>query len=35
VKGEVEVQDDIDQNYGFVDEFLDEALNTSNIYEAQ
>jgi hypothetical protein len=34
-KGEEEVQDDVDQNYGFVDEFLEEALNTSNIYEAQ
>jgi hypothetical protein len=33
-KGE-EVQDDTDHNYGFVDEFLEEALNTSNIYEAQ
>jgi hypothetical protein len=35
VKGEEEVQDDTDQNYGFVDEFLEEAFNTSNIYEAQ
>ena len=35
VKGEEEIQDDTDQNYGFVDEFLEEALNTSNIYEAQ
>jgi hypothetical protein len=32
---EKEVQDDTDQNYGFIDEFLKEALNTSNIYEAQ
>jgi hypothetical protein len=35
VKGEEEVQDDTDQNYGFVDELLEEALNTSSIYEAQ
>jgi hypothetical protein len=35
VKGEEEVQDDTDQSYGFVDEFLEKALNTSNIYEAQ
>jgi hypothetical protein len=35
VKGEEEVQNDTDHNYGFVDEFLEEALNTSNIYEAQ
>jgi hypothetical protein len=34
-KGEEEVQDDADLNYGFVDELLEEALNTSNIYEAQ
>jgi hypothetical protein len=30
-----EVQDDTDHNYGFVYEFLEEALNTSNSYEAQ
>jgi hypothetical protein len=30
-----EVQDDTDHNYGFVNEFLEEALNTSNIYDAQ
>jgi hypothetical protein len=35
VKGEEEVLDDTYQNYGFIDEFLEEALNTSNIYEAQ
>jgi hypothetical protein len=35
VKGEEEVQDDIDHNYGFVDEFLEKAWSTSNIYEAQ
>jgi hypothetical protein len=34
-KGEEEVQDDADQSYGFVDEFLEEALNTFNTYEAQ
>jgi hypothetical protein len=34
-KGEEEVQDDTDRGYGFVDEFLEDALNTSNIYEAQ
>jgi hypothetical protein len=34
-KGEEEVQDDTDQNYGLVDEFLEAALNTSNIYESQ
>jgi hypothetical protein len=35
VKGEKEFQDDTDHGYGFVDEFLKEALNTSNIYESQ
>ena len=35
VKGEEELQNDTDHNYGFVDEFLEDALNTSNIYEAQ
>jgi hypothetical protein len=35
VKGEEELQDDADHIYGFVDEFLEEALKTSNIYEAQ
>jgi hypothetical protein len=35
VKGKEEVQDDADQNYGFVNEFLKEALNTSNIYDIQ
>jgi hypothetical protein len=33
-KGEEEFQDDADLNYGFVDEFLEVALNASNIYEA-
>jgi hypothetical protein len=35
VKGEEEIQDDTDYGYSFVDEFLEKALNTSNIYEAQ
>jgi hypothetical protein len=35
MKGEEEVQDDTDHGYGFVDKFLEEALNTANIYEAQ
>jgi hypothetical protein len=35
VKGEEELQDDTDHGYGFIDEFLEEALNTSNVYEAQ
>jgi hypothetical protein len=35
MKGEEEVQDDTDHGYGFVDEFLEEALNSSNIYESQ
>jgi hypothetical protein len=35
VKGEEEVQDDADHKYEFVDEFLEEALNTSNMYKAQ
>ena len=35
VKGEEEVQDSREQDYGFIDEFLEEAVNTSNIYESQ
>ena len=35
VKGEEEVQDGTEQDYGFIDEFLEEAINTSNIYESQ
>jgi hypothetical protein len=35
VKGEEELQDSIEQDYGFIDEFLDEAVNNSNIYESQ
>jgi hypothetical protein len=34
VKGEEELQEGIDQDYGFIDEFLEEALHTSNIYES-
>jgi hypothetical protein len=34
-KGEEEVQDVTNHNRGFVDEFLEEGLNTSNIHEAQ
>jgi hypothetical protein len=35
VKGEEELQDSTEQDYGFTDEFLEEAVNTSNIYESQ
>jgi hypothetical protein len=35
VKGEEELQDGSEQDYGFIDEFLEEAVNTSNIYESQ
>jgi hypothetical protein len=35
VKGEKELQDDTEQDYGFIYEFLEEAVNTSNIYESQ
>jgi hypothetical protein len=35
VKGEEELQDGTEQDYGFIDEFLEEAVNTSNIYESQ
>ena len=35
VKGEEEVQDGTEQDYGFIDEFLEEAINTSSIYESQ
>jgi hypothetical protein len=34
-KGEEEVQDEADHGYGLVDDFHEEALNTSNIYESQ
>ena len=35
MKGEEELQDGTEQDYGFIDEFLEEAVNTSNIYESQ
>jgi hypothetical protein len=35
VKGEEELQDGKDQDYGFIDEFLEDTVNTSNIYESQ
>ena len=35
VKGEKEFPDRREQDYGFIDEFLEEAVNTSNIYESQ
>jgi hypothetical protein len=35
VKGEKELHDNAEQSYGFIDKFLGEALNTSNIYDAQ
>ena len=35
VKGEEELQDGTEQDYGFIDEFREEAVNTSNIYESQ
>jgi hypothetical protein len=34
VNGEEELQDCTEQDYGFIDEFLEEAVNTSNIYES-
>ena len=33
--GEEEVQDDTDHTYCFIDEYLEEAINTSNIYESR
>jgi hypothetical protein len=35
VKGEEELQDGSGQDYGFIDEFLEEAVNTSKIDESQ
>jgi hypothetical protein len=35
VKGEKEVQDGTEHDYGFIEEFLEEAVNTSHIYESQ
>jgi hypothetical protein len=34
VKGEDVIKDITDQTYAFVDEFLEEAMNSSSIYEA-
>jgi hypothetical protein len=31
MKEEEELQDGLEQDYGFIDEFLEEAVNTSNI----
>jgi hypothetical protein len=33
-KGEDIINDNTDRNYGFVDEFLEEAMKNSSIYEA-
>jgi hypothetical protein len=35
VRGEEEVPNGREQDYGFIDAFLKEAVNTSNIYESQ
>jgi hypothetical protein len=35
VKWEEELQDSTEQDYGFIDEFLEKVVNTSNIYESQ
>ena len=35
VTGEEGVQDDTDHNYGCIDEYLEVATNTSNIYESR
>jgi hypothetical protein len=34
VKGEEELQDGTEQDYAFIEEFLEEAVNTSNIYQS-
>ena len=34
VRGEEEVQEDSDQTYRFVDEFLEEAVRSSSIFES-
>jgi hypothetical protein len=34
VKGEEEIQDDNGHTYGFIDEYLEEAINTSKFYES-
>jgi hypothetical protein len=33
VKGEEKIQIDKDHTYGFIDEYLEQAINTSKIYE--
>jgi hypothetical protein len=33
-KGEDVIKDDTDQTYAFVDEFLEEAMKSSSLYEA-
>jgi hypothetical protein len=35
VKVEGELQDGTEQDYGFIDEFLEEAVNTCNLHETQ
>ena len=35
VNGKEEVQDDTDHTYGFIDDFYEEGVNTSNIYESR
>ena len=35
MKGEKKVQEETDHTYGFIDEYLEEAVNTSNIYESR
>jgi hypothetical protein len=34
-KGEEVAKDDMDQAYGFVNEFLEEAIKNSSIYESE
>jgi hypothetical protein len=34
VKGKEDVQADTGHTYGFIDEYLEEAINTSNVYES-
>jgi hypothetical protein len=35
MKGEEEVQDDTEHTYRCIDEFLEEIVNTSNMYESR
>ena len=35
MKGEEDVKDDTHHRFGFIDEYLEEAINTSNIYESR